>query len=444
MNSSSLLMTEGSIKGKIIRFALPLFWGNLFQQLYNMVDALVVGNFLGKDALAAVGSTASLIFLIVGFFIGLFSGAGIVISNYFGAKDYSRVEKAVGTAVAFGLISGVVLTIVGVFGTPLIIQAMGTPENVLQDATTYVRTYFSGIIFIVMYNTASGIFQAVGDSKHPLYYLITSSVVNIILDVVFVAGLHMGVQGAALATVVSQIVSVVLAFHKLTHLDSVYAVKIKNIRINGAMLKQILKIGLPAGIQNSVISLANVVVQSNINSFGAVAMAGCAAYSKVEGFVFIPVSCFSMALTTFVSQNIGAKQYDRVKQGAKFGITFSCVLAEVVGLAFFLFVPKILALFNGDPDVVAVGALRAYCNVLFYFMLAFSHAVSGVLRGAGKSTVPMFVMLICWCVIRVIYIVVVTSFINDIIVVYLAYPITWFLSSLFFAIYYKKVNWLEA
>lgn len=443
MTNEKISLTEGNAKIGMLKFALPIFLGQVCQQLYNVVDAIVVGNYVGQNALAAVTSTGALIFLLVGFFGGMFSGAGVIISRYFGAKDEKKIKKAVGTAVSFGFISGIILTIIGTLLTPTILRLMGTPDNVFQDSSIYIRTYFTGIIFVVMYNTACGIFQAVGDSKRPLYYLVISAIINVILDIVFVGFFNMGVIGAAIATVISQGTSAFLAFFRLARIDSTYKVTIKGICIEKSILKSMINIGLPSGIQNSVIAFANVVVQSSVNSFGAVVMAGNGAYIKLEGFAFIPVTAFSMAITTFVSQNIGAKNFDRVKEGARFGILFSCICAEVIGLVIFVLAPYLISIFGNNPDVIAVGAQRAHLNALFYFLLSFSHCVSGVLRGAGRSKIPMLTMLICWCVIRVSYIQIATHLINDIAVVFWAYPITWFLSTTVFLIYYKKSNCLE-
>ena len=443
MDSNSILMTNGSIFKKIIKFALPIFWGNLFQQLYNIVDSLVVGNFVGRDALAAISSTGSLIFLLVGLFGGIFMGAGVVISKYFGANEKENVETAIHTSIAFGIISGIILTLIGTYFSPQILRFMGTPESVFPNAVLYVRIYFGGILSVVMYNTASGIFQAVGDSKHPLYYLIVSSVVNVVLDLLFVAVFKMGIGGAAIATVISQVVSVILAFRHLTHTKDVYKVTFRKIRLNLSMLKQILHMGIPAGIQNSVIALANIVVQSNINSFGAIAVAGCGAYSKIEGFAFIPITSFAFSMTTFISQNLGAKKYERAKKGTYFGIFISIILAEIVGIIFFFTAPKLISFFSKEPEVIQYGTLQARTISLFFFLLAFSHCLAGILRGAGKSIIPMIIMLCCWCIIRVIYVTVTTHFIPKIQVVFWAYPLTWFLSSIIFLIYYLKYDWLH-
>ena len=443
MQSKSMLMTEGPIYSKILKFAVPIFLGNLFQQLYNVVDSLVVGNFVGRDALAAISSTGSLIFLLVGFFGGIFSGASVIISKYFGAGKKERVEKAVHTAVAFAIVAGITLTIVGTILTPQILKLMGTPEEVFVNAVLYVRIYFMGILSVVLYNTANGIFQAIGDSKHPLYYLITSSIVNVVLDLIFVIVFDLGIAGVAVATVIAQFTSAILAFYRLTHTKDIYKISFKNIRFDKTILKEIIRLGLPAGMQNSVIALANVVVQSNINAFGSVAMAGCGSYGKIEGFVFIPVTSFAMSMTTFVGQNLGAKKYDRAKKGTKFGIITSILLAEAIGIIFFLLAPQLISLFSNEPQVIEIGAMQARTIALFYCLLAFSHCVAGILRGAGKSIIPMFVMLVCWCIIRVTYITITTHFIPKIQVVFWAYPLTWFLSSCIFLIYYLKSDWIH-
>ena len=326
-SSSKTLMTEGSIWKKITYFALPIFLGNLFQQMYNTADSLIVGNFLGSNALAAVSSSSNLIFLMIGFFNGISMGAGVVIARYYGAREKEKVERAVHTTVAFGLVASVVLTIVGVVLAPEILVWMDTPENVLPESISYFRIYFLGSLGFVMYNVFVGILQSVGDSKHPLYYLIISSIINIVLDLVFIAGFHYGVGAAALATTISQFVSAFLCMGQLMRTKEEYRLCLRKIRFDREMLGQIIRIGLPSGIQNSIIAIANVVVQSNINAFGEAAMAGCGAYSKIEGFGFLPITSFTMALTTFVGQNLGAKQEERAKKGAKFGILTTVVLA---------------------------------------------------------------------------------------------------------------------
>lgn len=439
----STLLTEGSIWKKIIIFAIPVFWGNVFQQLYTIVDSLIVGNFIGNDALAAVSSSGNLIFLMVGFFNGIAMGAGVVISKYFGAKDYKNLQLAIHTDVAFGLVASVILTVLGIIFTPQILTWMGTPESVLPNSILFFRIYFTGITAVVMYNIAVGILQAIGDSRHPLYYLIISVIINVVLDLFFVGVLKLGVGSAALATVISQAISAILCFYRLMHYDTVYRVSLRKIRFNGPMLKQIMQLGLPSGVQNSIIGFANVIVQSNINAFGVNAMAGCGAYSKIEGFAFLPITCFSMALTTFVGQNLGAGKLDRVKKGAKFGIICSVVMAEIVGIIIWVGAPALISIFNDDPAVVAFGIKQAKTEALFYCLLAFSHCIAGIMRGAGKAIVPMITMLITWCLIRITYITVAVHLVPKIGVIFWAYPLTWALSSIIFLTYYKKVDWLH-
>lgn len=433
-------MTEGSIAKKITLFALPVFLGQLLQQLYNIVDSVVVGNFSGKEALAAVSSSGSLIFLIVGFINGLFVGAGVIIGNRYGARDMDAVHTAVHTSIAFGILSGIGLTLIGIFTTPLLLKLMGTPQDVLPSSILYFRIYFFGGLFNVMYNTCCGIFQAMGDSKHPLYYLITSSITNIILDLIFVAGLDMSVAGAALATVIAQGVSAGLAFYKLTKVDGEHRVYVNQIRIDRPTLKQELRIGIPTGIQNSVIAIANVVVQSNINAFGSLAMAGCGSYFKVEGFSFLPINSFCVALTTFTSQNLGAGNFDRARKGARFGVAAGVILTEIIGVLYFLFAPVILKIFSQDPNVNAFGILQAHTETLFYFLLAYSHCMAAVMRGAGRTHIPMIVMLVCWCLIRITYITIAVHFFPVIRTIFIAYPLTWSLSSIFFTVYYLRSN----
>lgn len=443
MENKGTRLLEGSIWKGIVSFAIPMFLGNLFQQLYNTVDSLIVGKFLGSEALAAVTSSGSLIFLMVGFFNGIAVGAGVVISKFYGAKDYDNLKKAVHTDVAFGLVAGGLLTIIGLILAPQMLQWMGTPAEVLPNSIAYFRTYFMGSLAFVMYNIVMGILQATGDSKHPLYYLILSSIINVVLDLLFVGVLNWGVASAALATAISQAVSALLCFMRLVRTKDVYQVRIREIRFHPQLLKQIISIGLPTGMQNSIIAIANVVVQSNINAFGMLAVAGSGVYSKIEGFVFLPITCFSMSLTTFIGQNLGARQFDRAKKGARFGVLCSVILAEVVGVLVYTLMPVLATFFDSNPEVVAIATLQARTESLFYFLLAFSHCISGILRGAGKSAVPMYVMLISWCAIRITYITIAVQIFPVVQTIYYAYPLTWSISSIIFLIYYLKVDWVH-
>ena len=437
-------MTTGSIWKRMVSFAVPVFLGNLCQQLYNTVDSVIVGKFVGKQALAAVASSGNLIFMMTGFFMGLFIGAGIVIAQYFGARNYEKVRSAVHTDIAFALCCGVLLTLLGVFFTPTILTWMRTPADVLDTSILYFRLYFLGSLATILYNAGMGILQAVGDSRSPLYYLVISSVVNVALDLLFVGAMDMGVAGAAVATVISQVVSAVLCIIKLTRSDGPYRLEIKRIGFDLPLLKKITSQGVPSGVQNSIIAIANVVVQSNINTFGSDAMAGCGSYAKVEGFVFLPITSFAMALTTFTGQNLGAGQYDRAKRGARVGFTCSMLLAELIGLTLLLVAPYAIALFNDDPAVIAIGVRQTRTEALFYFALAFAHSISAVMRGAGRAKMPMYTMLVCWCVIRVTYITLALKVWPDIITIFWAYPITWCLSCVVFLLYYLKADWVHS
>ena len=442
-------LTEGPIRRSLFFFALPIFLSNLFQQLYNSADSIIVGHFLGNQALAAVSSSGSLIFLLVGFFNGTAVGAGVIIARYFGAKKYDEMRRAIHTDLAFALAAGVILTVGGVLLTPSLLRLMKTPEEVLPQSIAYFRIYFFGSLAVVLYNIAVGILQALGDSRHPLYYLIFSAALNVVLDLLFVGVFRMSVGSAAAATAISQGVSALFCIIQLLRTKEVYRISLKEIRFHKGMLGQILRYGLPSGVQNSVIALANVVVQSNINVFGDSAMSGCGSYSRVEGFAFLPITSFSLSLTTFIGQNLGARKFDRAKAGARFGILCSVVMAELIGVAICLLAPYLIALFI-DPgetaaaEVIRIGTRQARTEALFYCLLAFSHCIAGICRGAGKAGVPMCIMLACWCLIRIIYISIIVRFIPSINVIFWAYPLTWGLSSIVFLIYYLCSDWVHA
>ena len=444
MATSAQPMTEGSIWRRITAFALPILLGNLFQQMYNTADSLIVGNFLGNNALAAVSSTGSLIFMLIGFLSGISIGAGVVIARYFGARQLDEMQTAIHTTAAFGLAAGVLMTLIGVLLSPQILVWMDTPADVMPNSIAYLRIYFWGSLGSVMYNIFVGILQAIGDSKHPLYYLIASSLINVTLDITFIAGFGMGVDGAALATIIAQFVSALLCLSRLVRTRECYRLYLRKIGFQWDMLKRIIRFGLPSGLQNSIIAFANVVVQSNINTFGAMAMAGVGAYSKIEGFGFLPITSFTMALTTFISQNLGARQYERARKGARFGILTTMVIAELIGLAVFLLAPYLIGAFDSTPEVIRFGVEKSRTSALFYFLLAFSHSISAVLRGAGRAIVPMTIMMTFWCIVRVAFLSITVPLTHSIQMVYWVYPLTWALSSAAFLLYYKKADWLHA
>lgn len=436
-------MTKGGIYSTMTAFAMPILLSQIFQQLYNTADSLIVGRFLGTDALAAVSSSGTLIFLLVSFFNGTAMGAGVVISRYFGEQNEENVSKAIHTNIAFGLLSGAILSAVGVLFTPTFLVWMKTDPDVLPEAVEYFRYYFFGAIALVMYNICRGIMNAVGDSRRPLYYLIFSSVLNIVLDIIFVGIFRWGVWSAALATVISQIASVVLCMIYLCKKGNIFSVELKKLAFHKDMLIEIIKYGLPSGVQNSVIAFANVIVQTQINSFGKYATAAYGTHAKVEGFAFLPITSFNMATSTFISQNLGAKEYERTKKGARFGIITATLMAELIGVIIFFAAPYLIGMFDPNPEVIRLGVTQARTASLFYCLLAFSHSVAAVCRGAGKAFVPMVVMLSVWCAFRILYIQAVMVFFCDIRLIYWAYPITWSISSVIYLIYYKCSDWIH-
>jgi len=443
MATQTRLMTTGSIKKHLICFAFPIFLGGLLQQLYQTTDSVVVGNFVSTQALAAISSVGSLTMLIIGLFQGLSVGAGVVISTAFGEGNYDSVTKAVHTTVALGIINSILLTIIGYTFTPTILMWMKTPPEVFSDAQAYIQIFFLGISSLIMYNTASGILQAVGDSKNPLYFLIISALLNIVLDLVFVLGFGMGIEGTAYATIIAQSISAILSFRLLFRTKDVIRVRIKDVRIYRGYFGKTVRLGIPSGIQNSVTSFANVIVQSSINLFGPAAMAAHGSYNRIQGFAFIPITAFALAITTFTGQNLGARQRDRVREGARFGIIFAMALAQLVGFSLMLFGGQVMTIFTRDSEIIRLGVQKGSIAGWFFWALALSHTMTGVLRGAGKSIVPMTVMLSIWCVLRIIFIKVGLALFFDIRVVFWAHPVTWTISSTIFIIYYFTADWME-
>ncbi len=436
-------LTVGNPYKKILYFAIPIFFSQIFQQLYNTADTFLVGKFLGTNALAAVSSSGNLIFLMISFFEGLAVGAGIVISRYYGAANHERVRKTVHTDLALGLCTGVLLTVVGVVFTPTFLRWMNTDPEVMPEAVEYFRYHYLGCTAMVMYNICRGIMNALGESRRPLYYLMFSSILNVLLDIFFLGVCNFGVWSAAVATVISQGVSVVLCLIYLTKPAFAYRVKLSEIRIDFGILREIVRYGVPSGVQNSVIGLANVVLQSQVNSFGKLAMAAFGTQAKIEGFAFMPITGFNLALTTFVGQNLGARQYDRARKGARFGILSAMLLAEIIGVLYYIFAPDIIGLFDETAGVIALGTQHARTLTLFYFLLAFSHSVAAVCRGAGKAFVPMLVMLSVWCVLRLTYVMTVMHLVGEIRYIYMAYPITWSISSVIYFLYYRYSDWVH-
>lgn len=427
-----MLMTTGDYRRKLVLFTIPLFVGNLFQQLYNTADSLIVGNYLGPQALAAVSGVGSLINLFVGFFLGFSSGAGVVIGSRIGARDEQGAAQAVHTTTALGLCLSALMTLIGLFLSRQILILMGTPADVLPLSTQYLRIYFGGVAGLIMYNTFSGILQASGDSRHPLYYLIFSSLLNIVLDIVFIRFFGMGVSGAALATILAEILTALLAMHRLCQGTGLVRLELRRIGFDAATLRKILGYGFPAAVQDCVIDFSNILIQSYINSFGSLAMAGIGAAVKAEGFIFLPITSAALAVTTYVSQNMGAGEYQRVKDGIRFSVVSALVLVESLGVLSWIFAPSIVHWFNSDAQVIAVGVGRIRVTALFYFLVGFSHIAAGILRGLGRPRTPMIVLLVCWCLVRVVVLFTVGQVYHSLALAFWIYPFTWMLSGLTF------------
>ena len=422
--NTATLMTEGSIVKSLLLFALPLIFGNLLQQMYNTADSIIVGNFVGSNALAAVGSSGSPIYLLIGFSQGLAVGAGVVVSQYLGAGDHKETREAVHTSLAIAVVMGLLLTVGGVACGRALLVAMNTPAEVLADAVTYIRIYFGGVLFSVVYNMTAGILNAAGNSRRSLVYLAWASVTNIVLDFVFIVGLRMGVAGAAIAPDDCRVIP-------------------REIRLHKKMAARIIRVGLPTGIQNMVISFSNVLVQASVNSYGAAAMAGFAAYMKIDGFNILPVSSISMAATTFVGQNYGAGRLDRVKRSVWVTLAIGVIYTLCTGAALLAGQDAILHLFTADEAVVTYGklAMRWFCP--FYFLLSILHGLAGAVRGTGASIPPMVVLLVSLCLFRVVWIQFLLPFFSGIEGVFILYPVSWGLGALLMILYAWKGKWME-
>ena len=435
-------MTEGNIWKLLIIFSIPLILGNLLQQMYNTADSIIVGNFVGSNGLAAVGSGTALINLIIAFSQGAAVGAGVIVSQNLGARDKQKTKLAVHTAMCIAIILGVILSAIGVILSRDLLVWMKTPKSVLKDSMLYLQIYCGGLIFNVIYNMATGILNAAGNSKRPLIYLAIASVTNIILDLVFIKALKWGVKGAAIATDISQALSCVLAVGYLLRVNSDYKLIVKELKIHGNTAKQIIRVGLPTAIQNMVISFSNVLVQSSVNSYGATAMAGYAAYLKIDGFNILPVLSISMAVTTFTGQNVGAKKPDRIKKGMWNALIMGVVYTVIIGVVILITSHTVLGLFTKDNEVITYGqlAMKYFCP--FYFLLGILNILAGTVRGAGKGVPPMLILLFSMCIFRILWIKIALPFYSTIDGVFILYPISWFVGMVLMIIYTKFGKWL--
>lgn len=436
-------MTSGNIYQKIVLFSIPLLLGNFFQLMYNTIDSVVVGNFVGSTALAAVGASTPIINFMIAFFMGLSTGAGVVVSRYYGARRTEEESRAVHTFILFSFWFGVALSIIGVFIAPYALRWMGTPDDTIAQAEAYLQIYFAGNLFVTVYNAGTGILQAVGDSKTPLYFLIATSILNIFLDLLFVVVFHMGVAGAAIATIISEAVSMILVIGTLARTKKEYRLEWKKLHIDGSILKNIVHIGVPAGLQGMVVSVSNVIVMAYINGFGSASVAGFSGANKFDNFLGLPVNSFMLAITTFTGQNLGARQFDRVKKGVHATLILSIATVVVLGTIVYIFADQCIGFFSKDEEVIEAGAacIRAMCP--FYFALCFHQVFSGALRASGRSNIPMITSIVSFVVIRQIFLAIVLPHYHDIVVIGLSYSITWCLAAAFTSIYYLGSRWLK-
>ena len=437
-------LTEGSIVGGLIIFAIPLFLGQLLQQFYNMADAWVVGNFASNDAFAAVSLASNLSFVVIGLFNGIAIGGGVVISRYYGAKDEEQTRLAIHTNLLFGILAGILSTVAGLLFVPTLLRWMNTPESVMPHALDYFNMYFAGVSTVIMYNTCMSIMRAVGDSVRPLYYLLISSLVNVALDILFVAVFGWGAGGAAFATVIAQGISVLLCLIRMCSGKDAVKIHLSYFKFDKSAMVKIIRQGLPGGVQNTVNSIGNMVVQSCINTFGAFAISGYGAFHKVEGIAFLPIMSMCMALPTFVSQNLGAGEVTRAKKGSFIGILMGCVFAEVMGLFLYFLSPYLIGMFVNSPEAIDYGVGHGKTVAFFLFLLGFTHCAAGALRGCGKAMIPMVTLLVCWCGIRILYVTTALEFFPVFQTISWAYPLTWGLSAVILLVCLLRLDWNHA
>ena len=435
-------MTEGNITRHIISFALPLLIGNIFQQLYNMVDTWVVGNYVNIQAYSAVGTVGPIVNMLIGFFMGLSSGAGVVISQYYGAQQPDKVKQTVHTALLMTLILGVIFTAVGILMTPTMLKLINMPPDEAKEATTYLTIYFAGILGLMFYNIGAGILRAVGDSQRPFYFLVVSAVMNIVLDLVFVLVFNMGVAGVALATIIAQSTSAVLIIITLLRSDACIKLIPKELKIHWGMLKKIFTVGIPAALQMAITSFSNIFVQSYINYFGGNCMAGWTTYAKVDQLLFLPMQSISLASTTFVGQNLGRNQAERARQGVKISLLLAMGFTAVLTVPVVFFAQPIVTFFIKDstPEALSFGTLFLQWLSPFYLLCCFNQIYSGALRGAGNSRAPMIIMLSSFVAFRQVYLFIMARVCNEILPIAMSYPAGWLVCSILTAAYYHKVQ----
>lgn len=437
-------ITEGVIWKQLLQFFFPILLGTFFQQLYNTVDAIIVGNFVGKEALAAVGgSTGTLINLLIGFFVGLSSGGSVIISQFFGAGKREETSRAVHTLIMLGLIASALFMAAGLLFSRQALQLIAVPDDIMDYALVYMRIYFAGVAFPILYNIGSAIMRAVGDSKRPLYFLIVCCLTNVVLDLVLVMGLKMGVAGAALATVLSQVVSVLLTFFSLMKTEQCYKVAFRKLRLDMTLLRSMLRIGLPVGLQSTLYTISNLLIQSSINSFGTDIIAAWTAVGKVDSLFWMAINAFGVAVTTFVGQNFGAGKYDRVHKCVRVSMGMALGMTVVISGAILLVRNFALGLFTDDANVVRYGSQMIVYMVTFYVTYVPIEVLSGAVKGSGDSFIPMIITLLGICVLRVSWVLLLLPAHHDLFTLMVSYPISWVVTSVIFIIYYLKGGWMQ-
>lgn len=437
------LMTSGSIWKTIVLFAIPLIFGNLLQQTYNTIDSMIVGNYVGSNALAAVGSSTALINLFISFAQGISVGSGIIVAQSLGSNKLKDVKISVHTSLAIALVLGAIISILGYIFAPWLLIKMATPKEVMAESIDYLRVFSMGLIFNVLYNMEAGILNAVGNSKRSLLYLAIASMTNVILDILFIEFFAMGVRGAAIATNISQGLSALLALLFLMRVPEIYKVRLKKIKLHKDMALRIIKVGIPTAVQGTVISFSNVIMQSSVNVFGSMTMAGFGAFIKIDGFNILPVLSLSLAITTFAGQNYGGGKIDRVKKGMWTTLSMSIIYTIISGTMLYTFAPKVIALFTKDRAVIEAGVLATKFFCPFYFLLAIMHSLAGTVRGTGKTVPPMIIMLLSLCLFRILAAKFVIPHYNTIENVYMLYPISWAIGAVLMVAYTFKAKWIE-
>lgn len=439
--SRNINLTEGSISEGLIKFAIPLLLTNFLQQLYNTADLMIVGQFAGKNPMAAVGATGPISNLLIGLFMGLTTGASVVISLYYGSNNREELRKSVGVSYYLGIMSGILITIVGILTTPMFIKAMDTPQDIAEDAALYMRIFFLGTVPILIYNMGASILRAAGDSKRPFNFLCVSAVVNIVLDLLLVGYLDLSVMGAGIATLCSQIVSAILVTMSLVKTDASYRLRKNEIKFHKEEAKQIFEIGIPTGIQTSLLSVTNVVFQAKINTFGPAAIAGIAAEGRIDGFLFMSLQAIALAATTFAGQNMGARKMERLREGVKISVIIVLVLSAILSVIAIAFARPLIAMFNPDPEVIEYGADFLVIISFGIWSFGVAETISGFVRGCGKALPPMIISLFSICIFRLLAVYIAMPIYNSIRVISIAYPVSYALNMILNLLYYKFGNW---